>query len=151
MRFLPALPATTLTVLAGRDRPAIAWHTTPGWQGLVVEFPLAALSEQEADQLLRLRGLDEHQPRWASAFAHGHPLALELGAAAVRADPRCTDARPVAPAGLLEALLGHLPRETVTVVEAASTLRAGTTSASSSSPTRERGLRSGCSAAGERR
>jgi DNA-binding CsgD family transcriptional regulator len=122
-QFLPALPATTLTVLAGRDRPAVAWHTTAGWQGLVAEFPLNALSEQEADQLLRLRGLDAQQARWAGEFAHGHPLALELAAAAVRADPRCTDARPVAPAGLLEAFLGQLPPETVTLVEAASTVR----------------------------
>ena len=122
-RFLPALPATTLTVLAGRDRPALAWHTAAGWPGLVAEFPLAVLSEQEADQLLRLRGLDESQVRWAGAFAHGHPLALELAAAAVHADPRCTDAPPVAPAGLLEALLGGLAPETVEVVEAASTLR----------------------------
>jgi hypothetical protein len=29
-RFLPALPATTLTVIAGRDRPALAWHTAAG-------------------------------------------------------------------------------------------------------------------------
>ena len=122
-QFLPALPATTLTVLAGRDRPAIAWHTTAGWHGLVAEFPLMALSEEEAAQLLRLRGLDEHQARWAGEFAHGHPLALELAAAAVRADPRCTYARPSAPAGLLEAFLGQLPPETVTVVEAASTVR----------------------------
>jgi hypothetical protein len=122
-RFLPALPATTLTVLAGRDRPALAWHTAAGWPGLVAEFPLAALSEQEADQLLRLRGLDENQIRWAGTFAHGHPLALELAAAVVHADPRCTDAPPVAPAGLLDALLGGLPPETVEVVAAASTVR----------------------------
>ena len=98
-QFLPALPATTLTVLAGRDRPATAWHTTAGWQGLVAEFPLAALSADEADRLLRRRGLDERQARWAGEFAHGHPLALELAAAAVRADPRCTKAerwRPTA-------------------------------------------------------
>ena len=122
-QFLPALPATTLTVLAGRDRPATAWHTTAGWQGLVAEFPLAALSADEADQLLRRRGLDERQARWAGEFAHGHPLALELAAAAVRADPRCTEARAVAPDGLLEAFLGQLPPATVTLVEAASTVR----------------------------
>jgi len=29
-RLLPALPATTLTVLAGRDRPAPAWQTAAG-------------------------------------------------------------------------------------------------------------------------
>ena len=122
-QFLPALPATTLTVLAGRDRPAVAWHTTAGWQGLVREFPLTALSEDEAAQLLHLRGLDEHQARWAGEFAHGHPLALELAAAAVRADPRCTSVRPSAPASLLEAFLGQLASDTVTVVEAASTVR----------------------------
>ena len=122
-QFLPALPATTLTVLAGRDRPATAWHTTAGWQGLVAEFPLAALSADEADQLLRRRGLDERQARWAGEFAHGHPLALELAAAAVRADPRCTEGRAVAPDGLLEAFLGQLPPATVTLVEAASTVR----------------------------
>ena len=66
-QFLPAMPATTLTVLAGRDRPATAWHTTAGWQGLVAEFPLAALSADEADQLLRRRGLDERQARWAAS------------------------------------------------------------------------------------
>ena len=98
-QFLPALPATTLTVLAGRDRPATAWHTTAGWQGLVAEFPLAALSADEADQLLRRRGLDERQARWAGEFAHGHPLALELAAAAVRADRGAREAerwRPTA-------------------------------------------------------
>jgi len=122
-QFLPAMPATTLTVLAGRDRPATAWYTTAGWQGLVAEFPLAALSADEAEQLLRRRGLDEREARWAGEFAHGHPLALELAAAAVRADPRCTQSRAVAPDGLLEAFLGQLPPATVTLVEAASTVR----------------------------
>ena len=122
-QFLPALPATTLTVLAGRDRPATAWHTTAGWPGLVAEFPLAALSADDAERLLRRRGLDARQARWAGEFAHGHPLALELAAAAVRADPRCTDGRAVAPDGLLEAFLGQLPAATVTLVEAASTVR----------------------------
>jgi DNA-binding CsgD family transcriptional regulator len=121
--FLPTLPATTLTVLAGRDRPAAAWHTTAGWQGLVAEFPLAALSDAESDRLLRLRGLDGEQAAWAREFGRGHPLALELAAAAVRAVPTCTATRPVAPAGLLEAFLGQLPPDTVTLVEAASTLR----------------------------
>lgn len=29
--FLRTLPASTLTVLVGRDRPATAWHTAAGW------------------------------------------------------------------------------------------------------------------------
>jgi DNA-binding CsgD family transcriptional regulator len=122
-RFLPALPATTLTVLSGRDRPAMAWQTAAGWAGLVAEFPLEVLSEGEAAELLRLRGLDEREARWASEFAHGHPLALVLAAAAVRADPRCAQTRLVGHSGLLETFLGQLPQDTVTVVEAASTVR----------------------------
>jgi DNA-binding CsgD family transcriptional regulator len=122
-QFLPALPATTLTVLTGRDRPATAWHTTAGWQGLVAEFPLTALCEDEAAELLRRRGLAEDQVRWAAEFAHGHPLALELAGAAARADPRSTAGRAVPPDGLLEAFLGQLPPEAVTLVEAASTVR----------------------------
>lgn len=121
--FLPAMPASLLTVLAGRDRPTPAWHSAAGWPGLVAEFPLGALSEPQAAALLRARGLDEHQARWAGDFAHGHPLALELAAAAVRADPRCTERPPIAPAGLLDALLGQLPPATVRLVEAASTVR----------------------------
>lgn len=57
--FLPALPASVLTVFAGRDRPSSAWHTAPGWSGLVAEFPLAALSPADAAALLRARGLDD--------------------------------------------------------------------------------------------
>lgn len=122
-RFLPAMPATTLTILAGRDRPATAWRRSAGWPGLVAEFPLGALSGQEAGALLRARGLDPAQAAWANEFARGHPLALELAAAMVRRDASCVNWPPVAPAGLLESFLGQLAPATVTVVEAASTVR----------------------------
>lgn len=122
-RFLPALPATTLTILAGRDRPATAWRRSAGWPGLVAEFALGAMSGEEADALLRSRGLDPAQAAWANEFARGHPLALELAAAAVRRDASCMNWPPVAPAGLLESFLGQLPPATVTLVEVASTVR----------------------------
>ncbi|HXW46292.1 MAG TPA: LuxR C-terminal-related transcriptional regulator [Streptosporangiaceae bacterium] len=122
-RFLPALPATTVTILAGRDRPASAWYASAGWPGLVAEFPLGCLSAEEAADLLRSRGLDVAQAAWANGFARGHPLALELAAAAVRADPSCTQGEPVAPAGLLESFLGQLPATTVEAVEAAAMVR----------------------------
>lgn len=122
-RFLLALPASTLTILAGRDRPATAWRRSIGWPGLVAEFPLGALSGEEAEALLRSRGLDPAQAAWANEFARGHPLALELAAAAIRRDASCMNWPPVAPAGLLESFLGQLAPATVTVVEAASTVR----------------------------
>ena len=122
--FLPALPASVLTVLAGRDRPSSAWHSAPGWSGLVAEFPLAALPIVDALRLLRARGLDEAQARRANEFARGHPLALELAAAAVRADPcRLDETAAAVPAGLLDTFLGGLPATTLPLVEAASTVR----------------------------
>ena len=122
--FLPALPASVLTVIAGRDRPSSAWHTAPGWSGLVAEFPLAALPAGDALRLLRARGLDELQARRANEFARGHPLALELAAAAVRAEGgRLNEVAAPVPTGLLDTLLDGLPATTVSLVEAASTLR----------------------------
>ena len=117
--FLPALPASVLTVLAGRDRPSSAWHTAPGWSGLAAEFPLTALPDDDAAALLRARGLAGEHVRRANEFAHGHPLALELAAATLRSDPGAV----LAPAGLVDTFLGQLPAEAVAVVEAASTLR----------------------------
>ena len=108
-RFLPALPASVLTVFAGRDRPAAAWHTAAGWAGLVAEFPPGALSDADALALLPARGLDDAAARRLNAFAHGHPLALELGAAGASAG---ADGTPVLPE-LLDAFLGGLPAAAV--------------------------------------
>ena len=96
----------------------------PGWSGLVAEFPLAALPAGDALRLLRARGLDELQARRANEFARGHPLALELAAAAVRAEGgRLNEVAAPVPTGLLDTLLDGLPATTVSLVEAASTLR----------------------------
>ena len=122
-RFFPALPASTVTILAGRDRPVSAWYASAGWPGLLAEFPLTGLSAEEAAAMLRWRGLDPEQTAWADRFARGHPLALELAAAAVQADPSCVRGAPMAPAGLLESFLGRLPDAGVKVVEAASSVR----------------------------
>ncbi|MEJ8279676.1 LuxR family transcriptional regulator [Pseudonocardia spirodelae] len=118
-RFLPALPASVLTVVAGRDRPAAAWHTAAGWAGLVAGFPLGPLPEADALALLRARGLDDAAARRLNAFARGHPLALELGAAGARAG---ADGTAVVPE-LTDAFLGGLDDDVVRAVEAASTVR----------------------------
>ena len=124
--FLPALPAGVVTVIAGRDRPVAAWLTGPGWAGLVREVHLEALGQADAIQMLRLRGLSELQAARANSFARGHPLALELAAAALRDDPGLRIERGPPPAvvdELLEALLAGLPPPTVETVEAASVAR----------------------------
>lgn len=124
--LLPALPASVLTIIAGRERPASAWRTGPGWAGLVREIPLGALPQSSAIELLRSRGLTELQAARANRFAHGHPLALELVAAALHDDPELDLERPPrvgASDELLDAFLLRLPPGSVTAVEAASTAR----------------------------
>lgn len=124
--FLPALPANVLTVIAGRERPNAAWRTGPGWAGLVHEIPLGALGQASSIEMLRSRGLTELQAARANRTAHGHPLALQLAAAALRDDPDLDleqSARLGAADELLDAFLTRLPPDTVTAVEAASTAR----------------------------
>jgi DNA-binding CsgD family transcriptional regulator len=124
--FVPALPDGVVTVVAGREPPAAAWLTGPGWAGLVGEVRLNALGQADAIAMLRSRGLDELQAARANRFARGHPLALELAAAALREDPdlRIEVAAPPAVIDqLLDAVLAGLPAETLETVEAASTAR----------------------------
>lgn len=124
--FLPALPANVLTVISGRERPTAAWRTGPGWAGLVKEIPLKALGQANAMEMLRSRGLTELQAARANRSAHGHPLALELAAAALQDDPDLDLEQPArlgAADELLDAFLTRLPPDTVTAVEAASTAR----------------------------
>ena len=85
--FLPLLPETALAAIAGRGAPSPAWRTTPGWTDLICEIELSGLAPKDARMMLARRGLDEGQAEKVLGFAHGHPLALELAAAALRARP----------------------------------------------------------------
>src|SRR5215216_1283567 len=76
--FLPQLPDTVLTVLAGRYSPDAAWQGDSGWQDLVRVISLRNLSQEESRAFLNKRGLPaDHQPGILE-FTHGHPLALSL-------------------------------------------------------------------------
>jgi DNA-binding CsgD family transcriptional regulator len=124
--LLPALPDSVLTVLVGRDRPADAWHTAPGWAGSVVVLPLGPLRPEAAHALVRARGLDDAAARRADDFARGHPLALELAAAAARLDgtaPSPVTAGGPVPDGLLATFVETLPPDAAVALEAASTTR----------------------------
>ncbi len=124
--FLPALPANVFTVIAGRERPRPTWRTSPGWAGLVDEIALGAFGKAEAIEMLRWLGLTQEQAIRANTFARGHPLALELAAAALRDDPDQplgVGRRMGTPEDLLDAFLAGLPHETVATIEAAVTAR----------------------------
>ena len=76
--LLPALPSTTLVVLAGRSPPALQWRTDVGWHALTRVMPLDNFAPAEAATFLESRGIQPARHGAALDFAHGHPLALSL-------------------------------------------------------------------------
>jgi hypothetical protein len=76
--FLPALPAETLVVLAGREPPSSAWRGDAGWHLLLRTLALEELSPDECRDYLTRRGVPESRQRAVHSFTHGHALALSL-------------------------------------------------------------------------
>ena len=76
--FLPQLPDTVLTVLAGRYAPDASWQGDAGWQDLVRVISLRNLSQDEGRAFLNKRGLPADHQHGILEFTHGHPLALSL-------------------------------------------------------------------------
>ena len=85
--FAPALRDNTRLVVAGREPPIASWYATPGWSELVRSVRLGNLDDGEAGELLARAGLDAADCPRVNRLARGHPLSLELAAAAVRARP----------------------------------------------------------------
>ncbi len=123
--FVPALPDTILIIISGRQPPNAAWVTTPGWTELFQEIDLHELSEIEAHQMLLSRGMTDNQAKRISRFAHGHPLALELAAAAIKTQPDLdVSGFPLMVIKeLTQAFLAGLDPDSLTAIEAASTVR----------------------------
>lgn len=85
--FVPMLPENVRVAFFGRQPPSDAWHSTPGWGGLLQSVAIAPLSTPEAADLLLRLGLDAEQSTLIARLAHGHPLALKLAAAARKGQP----------------------------------------------------------------
>jgi hypothetical protein len=77
-RLLPRLPATALTVVAGRTPPGSAWRADPAWRELSRVVSLRNLSPGESRQYLRACGVDPIYHDQLVELAHGHPLGLSL-------------------------------------------------------------------------
>ena len=76
--FLPQLPDTVLTVLAGRNPPDAAWQGDAGWQDFIRVISLRNLNQEESRAFLNKRGLPADHQQGILEFTHGHPLALSL-------------------------------------------------------------------------
>ena len=111
--LLPQLPDHHLVVIAGRNPPAAAWRTDPGWQDLVRVLPLRNLRPEESRGYLRARGVPEARHQDVLGFTHGHPLALSLvGDALAQGDEQATVApvsEPDVVRVLLERFVEHVP------------------------------------------
>jgi hypothetical protein len=77
-RLLPRLPATALTVAAGRMPPGSAWRADPAWRELLRVVSLRNLSPEESRQYLHACGVDPARHDQLVELAHGHPLGLSL-------------------------------------------------------------------------
>jgi hypothetical protein len=109
-RLLPRLPATALTVVAGRMPPGSAWRADPAWRELLRVVSLRNLSPEESRQYLHACGVDRARHDQLVELAHGHPLGLSLLAdVVVRGGEAATD--PLTPD-----LVGTLLRRFVEIV-----------------------------------
>jgi hypothetical protein len=107
-RLLPALPARSIVVLAGRERPAPEWFQG-GWEHLTRALALAPFSADEGRQFVGAHGITDAATvaalvRWSS----GSPLALGLAAAIAQREGRWRDDHLAADPQLVEQLVGRL-------------------------------------------
>ena len=76
--LLPRLPATALTVVAGRELPGPAWRADAAWRELLRVVSLRNLGPEESRGYLRACGVDPALHGRLVEVSHGHPLGLSL-------------------------------------------------------------------------
>ena len=79
--FLASLGDRVHTILASREAPRPACRINPAWRTLFDSMHLDTFPPEVALGYLISRGLPEHSARELNRIAHGHPMALSLGAA----------------------------------------------------------------------
>ena len=110
-RLVPALPADSVVVLAGREPPGRAWTADPGWRQLVHAADLGAMSPAESIELLRRLGVPETVRDGLARLGRGHPLTLALLAEACGAGavPAAIEELPQLVAELCRVLVRDVP------------------------------------------
>lgn len=76
--LLPELPASTVTVIAGRLPPSPEWRADSAWRDLLRVVSLRNLAPDESRAYLGAVGLDEALIDQVIRATHGHPFALAL-------------------------------------------------------------------------
>ncbi len=111
--FLPSLPSSCLVILCGRLKPAAAWTSDLGWRDLARSHELAPLAFSEVAELLAAREVPVSAHEAVFRLSSGHPLAAELVASQVAADPAwdsgAAAAGPAVFDGLVDRFLDEAP------------------------------------------
>ena len=76
--LIPRLPATALTVIAGRTAPGPGWRADPGWRDLLRVVSLRNLRPEESRAYLQGSDVDVSLHDRLVEITHGHPLGLSL-------------------------------------------------------------------------
>jgi hypothetical protein len=76
--LIASLPARDVVVLAGREPPAPAWRTDPGWRQVVAVHHLDHLDDADSAELLARAGVAVADRERLVRLGRGHPLALAL-------------------------------------------------------------------------
>src|SRR5918996_1148955 len=116
--LIPSLPDGSVVVVASRNPPDRGWYERH-WSELVEEIRLGSLPDEEAAELVAVHGVNGELAARVVEWAHGHPLALGLGARIAAEDAAWTPGEQLAPDELVRALVrrlgeadvaaGHLP------------------------------------------
>lgn len=77
-RLLPRLPASALTVVAGRAAPTSSWRADPAWRELLRVVSLRNLSPEDSRTYLHACAVDPDCHDQMVELTHGHPLGLSL-------------------------------------------------------------------------
>jgi hypothetical protein len=78
MYLLPRLPASALTVIAGRTPPAATWRADPGWHDLLRMVTLRNFDPEDSRAYLEAHRIPPPLHDRLLEVSHGHPLGLSL-------------------------------------------------------------------------
>lgn len=109
--LLPSLPASVVTVLAGRRPPDAGWRADPAWRDVLHLMALRNLDRKACESYLQQSRIDPALHDRIVEVTHGHPLALSLLVDVVSRGGRL-EADPLEPdlvAVLLRQLLDVVP------------------------------------------
>ena len=81
--FAPVLDDRVRVVIAGREPPLAGWFDARGAASAFRSLMLGPLQDEDALEVLRLAGVSQQDARAVNRIARGHPLALQVAAAAI--------------------------------------------------------------------